>query len=332
MEFFKMSISIGKKLKRIACVAFAGVMMGATALTFTSCESSNPKVTLNIEFNNKTYSISYKLYRKFFPQTVRHFLELAENGYYEDLVFHDYNSIAMYTGAYEYQEDNTEQLHSRNYFDWLQTNNVTLTQTVYTQTADGIYRGTDTVVGEFASNNYTITNNDNKIGSEKRGGLVMYYSDKDSARDNMVTVRRASARSESDEDAYKLAKVSYNVSTSSSDVTTEDAKWFDARKYSYNSATSIFYLTNSNNSTVNKNYCVFGEPYDSDATDVYNSLYNAINAYITAEYPDEPGDFTEEKEVHSDANDWYYGSYNLKATYNTPKTPIVLKSVKINRY
>lgn len=326
-----MSISFGKKLKRIACIAFAGVMMGTSALMFTSCESDNPKVTLNVEFNNNTYSISYRLYRKFFPQTVRHFLELAENGYYEDLVFHDYSSIAMYTGAYEYKEDNIEQLHSRDYFDWLQTNNVTLSQSVYTQTADGIYRGTDTVVGEFSSNNYTFKNNDNKIGSEKRGGLVMFYSDKGTAKDNMITVRRSFARTEADEEAYKIAKDSYNVSDSSTDVKTEDAKWFDTRKYSYNSATSIFYITNSSNSTVNKEYCVFGEPYEDSDTDTYNSLYNAINAYIAAEYPEDASEFTEEMEVRSDENDWYYGSYKLKVKYSMPKTPIILKSVKINR-
>ena len=120
--------SLTNKIKRGLCVACAGVTLALSALAFTACQSSWPKVTINMQFNGKNYSIAYRLYGKFFPQTVKHFIELSEKGFYDGLCIHDYASEGMYTGGYTYNTE-TNTLVDKNYFEWASTQ--TLTQTVY---------------------------------------------------------------------------------------------------------------------------------------------------------------------------------------------------------
>lgn len=308
---------IRKKIKQVLCVAASAVMLGVSAMALAGCESSWPKVTVEIEFNNKTYSIAYKLYRKFYPQTVTHFMELAEKGYYTGLAFHDYTANGMYTGSYEYDEDSLYNLKEKNYFAWAETQ--TLTQSVFVPVEDGQVPtvGLNTVVGEFPANNYTIENNDKKYGAEKEGSLVMYYEPNSSASGKQqVTVKRNSLRSDS------------------GIFESKEARYYDSRDYSMNCATSQFYITfNNTTSSVNQNYCVFGELFNDDAKDTYTTLTSAIKTFITNNYSDSSDDFTEEVQQDVYVDDPYFGDGLVDpVTYNVPKQAIILKSVKINKY
>jgi cyclophilin family peptidyl-prolyl cis-trans isomerase len=292
-------------------------VLGVSALSLASCESSWPKVTLNIEFNSKTYSISYKLYRKFFPQTVRHFIELTSLGYYENLAFHDYTSTGMYTGCFTYDASKSYNLSAKNYFDWIEQKQATLTQSVFTAVDDGtvpdVSQGLNTLVGEFEANNYSITNNDKKYGAEKKGSLVMYYEDN------------------TDADVQKYVTVKRNTKRSKSEIfVNNEARSYDQRDYRYNCATSQFYIASQSSSSVNKSYCVFGELFNDDAEDTYDSLISAIKNFIESNYESED-DFVEEASYDAYEDDPYYDG-TLKATYSVPKEAIVLTSVKINRY
>lgn len=313
-----------KVLKRAVSGLFAAVLLAGSVFAFAGCSSSTPKVTMTVTFNDKDYNISYKLYRKFFPATVQHFIELADAGYYDGLCFHDYQSgTGMFTGGYVYDEtksgdDNTRGLVSRDYFSWLEENDVTLTQSVFREVTAGKVptEGTNTLVGEFEQNNYTIKNNDKKYGSKKDGALVMYYTPKTDAKTTYVTVKRNTKISEPQSSWEK------------------GAEWYDSRNYAYNSATSLFYVSFTNESSVNKNYCVFGELYDDDAQTQYSALKSAISSYISTNVnADEGESFVEQTAaLPVDSEDFYYKNYNLTATYEVPVSPIVIKKVKVNRY
>jgi cyclophilin family peptidyl-prolyl cis-trans isomerase len=308
---------IRKKIKQALCVAASAVMLGVSALTFTSCESSWPKVTLEIGFNGKTYSIAYKLYRKFYPQTVRHFLELTALGYYTNLAFHNYNSTGMFTGSFEYDETEANNLKEKDYFAWAEQQ--TLTQSVFEAVDDGKVptKGLNTLIGEFTANSYSIENNDKKYGAEKEGCLVMYYEPNSSASlQQYVTVKRNTKRSKSDI------------------FESNEARYYDQRDYSMNCATSQFYITfNNTTSSVNKNYCVFGELFNDDAEDTYDSLTSAIKTFISNNYGDDDDDFVEEVSYDVYVDDPYLGNGLVDpVTYSVPQEPIVLKRVRINRY
>lgn len=314
---------LNKTIKRAVSFCLAALLLLSTVCMFAGCQSSTPKVTMTVSFNNKEYTLSYKLYRKFFPNTVQHFIELAAAGYYDGLCFHDYkNGTGMFSGAYEYDEasagdDTTRGLVEREYFSWIEENKVELTQSVYQYVDEGKVpaEGTNTLVGEFEQNNYKIENNEKKIGSKKEGSLVMYYTDKSEAKVTNVTVKRNNKRPQTQADWEK------------------GAEWYDSRDYAKNSATSLFYVSFTSESSVNKNYCVFGELYNEDAETEYSNLLSAISSYISSNATDDGDGFTETTAaLPVDNGDWYYAGYNLTATYQVPVSPIVIKSVKVNRY
>ena len=91
-----------KPLKKIMCAALAGVSVFASVAMFSSCTTSHPEVEMKLSFNDKSYTLQYKLYRKIAPSTVQHFLELVENGYYDGLCIHNYDAgtSRLYTGGY----------------------------------------------------------------------------------------------------------------------------------------------------------------------------------------------------------------------------------------
>lgn len=319
-----------KTIARAACFLLAALLLVGTVFMFTSCQSSNPKVTITVSFNNRTYNLEYRLYRKFFPATVQHFIELADAGYYNGLCFHDYDeAVGMFTGGYVYDEassgnTNTRGLVGREYFSWIEENDVELTQTVFAHVDDGNVpdqsTGLNTVAGEFGQNNYSIENNEKNYGAKKEGSLVMYYNGdaKEGIRNTNVTVRRNTRRAEDDATGI-----------------TGDARWYETRSYIYNSATSLFYISFESESSVSSEYCVFGELYNDDAEEMYDSLMAAIDSYISsidADTEDEEDPFTEEATMNIETGDWYYADYNLRATYDVPVRPIVIEQVRVDRY
>ena len=156
-----------KNLKRFISTALAITSVCACTATLTACETPHPEVQITLSFNDETYTLDYVLYRNITPATVNHFLALAENKYYDGLCVHDYQSDALYTGAYSYE---SEKLDYKNYFEEVKSY---IPQTVWfdNEKANPTY----TLYGEFEANNFSVENGDL---SESFGALVMYYSDK----------------------------------------------------------------------------------------------------------------------------------------------------------
>ena len=60
-------------------------------------------------------------------------------------------------------------------------------------------------------------------------------------------------------------------------------------------------------------------------------LQEALAEYIADNY-DEDSDFVNSKSVNVDYNDILLEDYSKNVTYNIPKTPIVIESIKVSKY
>ena len=92
-----------KKLGRIICAtAISGLAIAAPL--FSGCSTSHPEAKITVDFSGETYVLEYKLYRSMYPQTVQHFIELADNDFYDNTIIHNYQTDKWYGGGYKYDD------------------------------------------------------------------------------------------------------------------------------------------------------------------------------------------------------------------------------------
>ena len=291
-----------KIMKRLICGVLAATSMAACVVTSTACETNTPKVELELSFNGETYVLDYKLYREVAPTTVKHFLALAENGYYDGVCVHSYAESLqrMYTGAYSATDaaDDDDGLVYKNYYETVKGyENFPVSVWMDVEKTNPTY----TLYGEFEDNNFKV-----ESGSLRQtyGSLTMYYTDK--ATEDRVYVPYLK----------------------------EDKKGEVARRdYKYNSATSMFYVSLSKSSTRNNDYCTFAE-LEEASEDTLEAFEEALKAYIEANYGDEETNetFTTTYTVTVDEDDAIVGSQKNTATYYVPAKPIVIKKVTVKGY
>ena len=285
-----------KKTKRFLGCALAASGIFACAGTLTACETNNPEVEMKIEFNGESYVLDYKLYRKITPNTVNHFLWLADGGFYNDTVIHDYDAEAlkMYGGLYAYNtEEGGDYYVDKSYAAFCEKYADKFPKSVFLDKGETpIY----TVYGEFKDNQFNVTSG---LLKEDFGTLSMYYHQKDT--DSRVYVKRA------------------------------DGKGYADRAYEYNSATSMFYMTLSSGAKTQNAYCTFATlKGDSKAT--LESFVQAITDYIEEKYDEDATRFVTATEMHIDAEDEIENSQDKKATFDIPNEPIIIKYVKVKKY
>ena len=212
------------KLRRVCSIALALSACAVCATTFTACESSKPEVEIQIEFNGKTYTLDYVLYRKIAPATVNHFIALAENGYYDGLCVHDYDDDRLLTGAYSYDGEN---LVYKKYYDVVK-NYDNFPHSVWTSSDKKT--STYTLYGEFYANaDFTV---ESGALRQTYGSLTMYYTKKNT--EDKVTIER------------------------------HNGEGTALREYKYNSATSQFFITLDDDQSADDNYCTFATLEDDD--------------------------------------------------------------------
>lgn len=290
-----------KTMKKIACLALATLSVGACASTFAGCETSHPEVEMQIQFNGETYTLEYKLYRKIAPSTVNHFLYLTENGYYDGLCVHDYNEdyLRMYTGAYSADETAEHGLTYKPYYETVATYDELKAYPTTVWFDKEQNNPSFTVYGEFENNNFKV-----KKGAlaSSYGSLSMYYHDISSYEEaeQRVYVKRADSEGEATGRAYK-----------------------------YNSTTSMFFISMQSSGSVQSKYCTFATLENAD---VLKDFKADFDAYISANYGTEEDDFFTEESVTVCQDDAVVGDHEITVTYDVPKTPIVIKSVKVTKY
>ena len=293
-------------LRRVFAVGTTALVAVGSVAMFAGCTTSNnPEVTITYTFNGEDYEVDYILSRIDAPRTVQHFIELADAGFYDGLVVHDYQSNALYTGGYELEGRDLVEV------DYLSTvkaleleKGITFTQSVWADEARTV--PLYSVYGEFSKNG--VEQENGKELSATQGALVMYYTDKGTGSEQ-VCVSRADGGADNDGEEYQMLG------------------------YKYNSATSLFYTFTGETFSDSASYCVFGKvaDYKSQMTD---GLLKAISDYI--ETLDEDDSFTESL-TNQKLNSYDYfpsvQTAGLTADFKTPiDMPIVVKSVRVTKY
>ena len=310
-----------KTMRRFLSVASAAIISAGAIAMFAACTSSEPEVTICYEFNGKEYEVEYVLSRSDAPKTVQHFIELADAGYYDGTCIHDYTSTALYGGGYYMNEQN--ELTEKDYFAVvreLEKAGNEFTQTVwYGAAKTPLY----TVYGEFTDNG--VDNEAKRVNVHSKGALVMYYTDKTASAKNINV------------------KVERNDKGDNNEGTGEQEL-----RYATNSATSLFYTyLGTTSSALDKKYAVFGMVKDFD------SLQELLDA-VKDEAPDDDPETEEDESLvtkeetktldtldHRATVDVFEGvadafetvrKSGTVATFNVPREPIVIKSVKVTKY
>lgn len=301
-----------KILRRIAVATTAAVIAAGACGMLAACSSDHPEVTVTYEFKGKKYEVAYILSRHDAPQTVKHFIELADAGYYDgqSFIVHDFTDDYLMTGGYTL--DNGGDLEEVDYFTAVKQLEEDLgkafTQSVWQtagsaekpQKGEGLY----TVYGEF-SPKFKVDG-----GTEyghSQGALVMYYSDKGNFA-GQVTVNRADGGKNNNGEPLQY------------------------EAYKLNSATSLFYTQLSTSMpSGHGSYCVFGKVKD------YSVLEDGLLAAIEGHKAtlDEEESFTQEITKTLNLNEPFADLQDskLEATFHTPMSePIYLRSVKVTKY
>ena len=311
------------KIKRaVIGVAIAAAVGVSAAFAGCTIETKHPRAQITVEFNNQQYVLEYTLYRNLFPQTVRHFIELAEAGFYNDTIIHDYTSNDIYGGGYKYDSEAyagaidgdtmDDYLDDGDYFledDYYNDYAPDLTATVfedggYSYDEDGnmvLNQGDalSTLYGEFEDNGHII---ESGARSSDYGCIKMYYSEK------VI---------ENPADAHVL------VRTGTGKLLTGE--------YQYNSATSLFAIQVANSTSLSTDsYATFAYLTDDDAVATLDSLLDAIDDYIDEEY-NSSSEFTVEVDTETDRFE-EVGAQATAVTYDVPRLPIIIRSVRITSY
>ncbi len=261
------------KLKKLISGILATTALVGCVGTFTACETAHPEVRITVSFEGEDYELDYKLYRNFAPATVRHFLTLAENGYYDGLCVHSYADNRMYTGGYTYdaEEEENSGLVYKKYFDTVK-GYANFPHSVYMDDNTPTY----TLCGEFADNNVNWGKGEPK--QEEYGSLTMYYKTGISTDNSIEAIFNG-----------------------------EHQK----RSYSKNCTTSQFFISLTETAKKNSEYCTFGL-LDSGDVETLNDLQEAVDAYVDDDEDATTTDQVRiyEDDVLLEGNT-YYGSYTI---------------------
>lgn len=310
-------MKFGKLSKIFICAAIAGTVGVAATSAGCSIETDHPTVEITYEFNREFYTLEFKMYRNMYPNTVRHFIELADSGFYNETIIHDWEEQDWIGGGYSYNAAdyasgvNGEDLAQ--YFidnskeeEYYEKARTVLTPTVYgnKQYNDGVWSvDTDTalatLIGEFSGN----INQEIEQGalSASYGCLKMFYYGKETSQH--VYVQPATAKSAID------------------------------AQYKNNCATSLFALqVDSASSYSATRYCVFATVTDESALADFN---DAITTHMNAAYGSSSSGYYLSPNVTVDTHEEYSDKSedsDREETFRTPKTPIVIKTVKVTKY
>lgn len=298
-----------KKFGRVMCtLALAGAAL-AVSSTMTGCNNGHAEAKITIEYDGVSYVLEYTMYRNMYPQTVKHFIELADNRFYDDTIIHDYQTSNWYGGGYRYLDGDVEAgeisytqsyetgnlleyletaSKEKDYFDLADPARNIITPSVYGDLRDGKLKDPyRTLIGEFSSNQHKI---DNGALRNSYGALKFYYIDK------------------SDDSCKK--HVYLNKQGSPLGVMGE---------YRYNSATSLFSIQTGTSTSTDSTHCIFAT---LNNTDTLRDLRTAV----TKSY-----DY-EDVNVYVDNYDEILGSNKNQKSYRIKKKPIIVRSVRITKY
>ena len=242
---------MSKKIKcGILAFSLAAVVASTAAMSACTIKTKHPRAEITVNFNNVDYQIEYTLYRNMYPQTVQHFIELADSEFYNNMIIHDYRASDWFTGSYKYDASSGEGYISsatnNALGEYLENNskeadyyalagNGTLTPTVFKQVtydknnkpqvvaADAL----PTLIGEFSQNDHNI---DKGALTARTGSLKMFYYSKGESNQK-AAIKNSFGQIMEHDYAYNCATsvFSMQVSSGSSFTAAQSAKYYMQR-------------------------------------------------------------------------------------------------------
>ena len=278
----------GNAAGKALSVVLAVLLLLCAGFAFAACSGKDyPQVRITIRFDDNDsetedeYVLNYRFIRKLYPQTVDHYIELIEAGFYDNTVIHDFRSDRMVGGGYTYTDmeggDNVDDLVSLadSY------NALDLTPSVWADAART--QPLNTLYGEVTKNGADIEGG----GYTNEKGAIGTY-----------TYLQAS-------DLPATKPVVYAQKSS-------DGSNRDGLSYLYNAVTSMFYLYTGSSSSAESTFCVFGVLADDDSKTRFDELTDAIAAYQDAmTEEDDSFSFTEEATMEVEDGMTRYGDYDI---------------------
>ena len=307
---------MSKKIKRaLITLAIASVVTCSTALSACTIKTDHPQVKITVSFLEKKYEIDYTLYRNMYPQTVQHFIELTDAGFYNNMIVHDYQDDSdWFSGAYSYSEEHKDLYVASTFSQYLENTykeaeyyalfaDGKLSPSVYSQPSyddkgEITVSKTDalpTLIGEFSNNNHSIKKGELRASF---GALKMFYYNKSSS-EKKATVQNWAG-----------------------EIFTQD--------YKYNCATSVFSMQVGGSSYGSSSYCVFGKLKNDKAEDVLNKLMDAVEEY--REEVSSSKFETSGVETRVDTLDAFAEFGETEVKFTMTSEPIIIKSVKVTKY
>lgn len=272
-------------MKKVISGVLATVATLGCMATMTACDTAHPQVEIVLTFQGEEYELNYNLYRKVAPATVEHFLTLADEGYYTEQDICVHDFADTRMYMGAYKYQN-ETLVYQNYYDVVKGYK-NFSSTVFTDKESKT--STYTLYGEFSANKFTVENGELK---ESYGSLSMYYTDKSS--EDRVFVEHPEAGEAT-------------------------------RDYKYNSATSQFFISLTEETKKNSYYCTFAT-LDEDDVDTLKALQQAVEEYASDE------DGLKKITVDVDEDDLYVGETGRVETYDVLTSAVIIKSVRVKKF
>ena len=321
------------KIKKILIASALALTIGlSAACSACGVQTKRPRAKITFEFNSVEYSLEYDLYRNMYPNTVRHFIELAKAGYYNDMIVHDYSSGEWVTGAYSYTAEYAGATGDGGTMSEYFANN--------SKAADYIKLFSE---GKFTPSVYGNTD----YKTDKDGNFVYENStpvrviNKDYALPTVIgefkknisqSIKNGalSATSGSLKMIYYPASGSDNASKNKVFVTPTSDQLLNA-DFKYNSATSVFAMQMGSSTYGADEYCVFGKVRNTDAMD---KLKKAVSDYFEDTYGDETYTINAETNVpvyEPTSDGKSYNTKTVEINFKVPKTVIKVISVKITK-
>lgn len=313
-----------KNIKKIILCLISSAAVCAAAVTAAGCnaETAHPEVCITYEFNGKEYAVNYRLYRNMYPHTVKHFIELAENNFYDNLVIHDYKTNDWFTGAYTYDAESYA-ANVGNAGQMVEYFEAQSKEDVYVQ----LFKA-----GKFTSSVYSQLRYD-KNGNE--------YVDEADALPTVLGEYKNNIQQEIEKGALTadygcLKMYHYEKESTQKLYVKPTSDQIILADYKTNCATSLFALqTGSSSSYSAANYAVFAQ---LNGTETFNDFVEDVKDYISEYHGGTASDFYTvlSESVRVDNFDEFSNKPDsdkgTAVSFNVPKKPIVIKTVKVTKY
>ena len=329
---------MSNKIKK-ACLAFALASLVGVSAGVSACGTSkHPNARITIEFKGETYVIDYILYRNMYPQTVQHFIELADEGFYDNTLIHDYKSTDWVTGAYSYngEVETTDDVGNvsmvaSDYASAYSRGDSGMTQYLEANSKEKAYYDLVTEGiknNKFSASVFTQTNidkNGNEIVSVDNAlpTLIGEFSDNGHRIEDDKGLKAT----------YGTLKMFYYKKEIKHVYVRDSFGVIVPRDYGNNCATSLFSMQVATGTaySVDK-YAVFGQFKNDKAKEVMDDLKDAISDY-TAELG-ATSKWSMSVKINVDREDKFAddSGRDIDTSFTVTSLPLIIRSIKITKH